>query len=212
MIGQHLRVRKAGRWIHAIDCGDETVLHLGEETPRRVRRAYRPEFVAGAEVVEPVLHRERTFAPKEIVQRAYSRAADTTLAAMFSDSESFAEWCATGRLPGPRNFAVEAAPAPAAAPAPPKPAPKPAARAKAPAKAKAAVKAKAPAEVKAKANAPAKTRAKVKARPAAKAKAAPKRAAAKPAKAAKAAKKSAGRKPATRRAAKARRPASRGKR
>jgi hypothetical protein len=195
MIGQHLRVRKDGRWIHAIDCGDETVLHLGDDSPRRVRRAYRPEFVAGAEAVEPVLHRERTFAPKEIVRRAYSRAADPTLAAMFADSEAFAEWCATGRLPGPRNVVLEPVPAaPAAAQPAPKPAPKPAK--KAAAKARPAVKAKPAARAKAKA------RPKAKAKPAAKAKATAR--AAKPAKRAAA-------KPARKPAPK-RKPAKRGKR
>jgi hypothetical protein len=107
MIGQHIRALKGGRWIHAIDCGDETVLHLAEDTaPRRVRRAYRPEFVAGAESIESVTHRERTFPPGEVVRRAYSRAADPTLATMFRDSEAFAEWCTTGWLGGPRNVAV----------------------------------------------------------------------------------------------------------
>jgi hypothetical protein len=108
MVGQHIRALKGGRWIHAIDCGDETVLHLADEAaPQRVRRAYRPEFLAGSTAVEVITHRERTFPAKEIVQRAYSRASDPALAAMFRDSEAFAEWCATGRLPGPRNVAVE---------------------------------------------------------------------------------------------------------
>ena len=50
MVGEHIRALKGGRWIHAIDCGDETVLHLVEEAaPPCVRRAYRPEFVAGAQ-------------------------------------------------------------------------------------------------------------------------------------------------------------------
>jgi hypothetical protein len=30
MVGEHIRVLKDGRWIHAVDCGDETVLHLAE--------------------------------------------------------------------------------------------------------------------------------------------------------------------------------------
>jgi hypothetical protein len=108
MIGEHIRALKDGRWVHAIDCGDETVLHLAEDAaPRRVRRAYRPEFVAGAQSVESVTHRERTFPPVEVVRRAYSRAADPTLAVMFGDSQAFAEWCTTGRMPGPRNVAVE---------------------------------------------------------------------------------------------------------
>lgn len=110
MLGEHIRVLKGGRWIHAIDCGDETVLQLVESAPPpRVRRAYRPEFVAGAEAVEVVTHRERTFPAKEVVRRGYSRASDPTLAAMFQDSEAFAEWCKTGRIPGARNYAVELA-------------------------------------------------------------------------------------------------------
>src|SRR5512146_635799 len=120
MVGQHIRILKGGRWVHAVDCGDETVLHLAAEAPPpRVRRAYRPEFVAGAEAVEVVTHRERTFPPKEIVKRAYSRASDPALASMFADSESFVEWCTTGRLSGARNFAVDVpglAPAAAAGP------------------------------------------------------------------------------------------------
>jgi hypothetical protein len=117
MVGEHIRALKGGRWIHAIDCGDETVLHLVEDAaPPRVRRAYRPEFVAGAESVEHVTHRERTFAPKEVVRRAYSRATDPALAAMFGDSQAFAEWCITGRVVATRNVAVAV---PGIAPAPP---------------------------------------------------------------------------------------------
>ncbi len=109
MIGDHIRTLKAGRWTHAIDCGDETVIVLGDDAAPspRVRRSYRPEFVAGADTVEIVLHRERTFPAEEVVARAYSRVSDLALAAMFRDSEAFAEWCVTGRLPaGPRNVAI----------------------------------------------------------------------------------------------------------
>lgn len=127
MVGQHIRILRSGRWVHAVDCGDETVLHLAEEAPpARVRRAYRPEFVAGADAVEVVTHRERTFPAKEIVRRAYSRASDPALATMFPDSEAFVEWCTTGRLSSARNVALDVpgltspasapAPAPAAAP------------------------------------------------------------------------------------------------
>jgi hypothetical protein len=107
MIGEHIRALKGGRWIHAIDCGDDTVLHLAEEpAPPRVRRAYRPEFVAGAAAVEAVTHRERTFPPLEVVRRAYSRASDPALATMFGDSASFADWCTSGRVRAARNVAV----------------------------------------------------------------------------------------------------------
>jgi len=152
MIGDHIRTLKAGRWTHAIDCGDETVIVLGAEDgqPPRVRRSYRPDFVAGAEAVEVVLHRERTFPAEAVVARAYSRIADPVLASMFRDSEAFAEWCTTGRLPaGPRNVAIAvSAPAPRTAaparpPAPAAPRPKPKARAAVKAKPASAAKAKA---------------------------------------------------------------------
>lgn len=99
MIGEHIRALKDGRWTHAIDCGDETVIHLAEDDPppSRVRRSYRPQFIAGAEVVEVVRHRERTFPANEIVARAYSRISEPGLSATLRDSEAFAEWCVTGR-------------------------------------------------------------------------------------------------------------------
>jgi hypothetical protein len=117
MVGEHIRARRDGRWIHAIDCGDETVIQLAEDAPgpASVRRSYRPTFVQGAETVEVVTHRERTFPPVEVVARAYSRIADPTLAAMFRDSEAFAAWCATGRLPsGAPNVVAPGASAPPA--------------------------------------------------------------------------------------------------
>jgi hypothetical protein len=184
MVGQHIRILKGGRWVHAVDCGDETVLHLTEETPPpRVRRAYRPEFVAGAEAVEVVTHRERTFPAKEIVKRAYSRASDPALAAMFHDSESFVEWCTSGRLSAARNVAVEVPGIASAQPKPPA-APK---NGKPTGAAKAAVGAKPAAK--------------------ARAKAAPKKAAARAPKKKVAARKASPRKVAKRAAVKAKRPA-----
>lgn len=106
MVGEHIRTRRGGHWTHGIDCGDQTIIHLAEDASR-VLRSYRPEFVSRAEAVEVVTHRERTFPAGEIVARAYSRIADPALAAMFRDSEAFAEWCATGRLPAaPPNLAL----------------------------------------------------------------------------------------------------------
>jgi hypothetical protein len=134
MIGDHIRTLKAGRWTHAIDCGDETVLALLDEAgrPPRVGRSYRPEFVAGAESVEIVFHRERTFPAAEVVARAYSRIADPALASMFRDSQAFAEWCTTGRLPvAPRNVAIGAPALSGRAATPPPIAPAAAARPKA---------------------------------------------------------------------------------
>jgi lecithin:retinol acyltransferase len=115
MMGEHIRALKRGRWNHAIDCGDETVVHLANEASPSlaVRRSYRPEFVSGAEVVEVVTHRERTFPADEVVARAYSRIGDPALAAMFRSSESFAAWCTTGRpTAAPGAFAAGAAATP----------------------------------------------------------------------------------------------------
>ena len=99
MIGKHIRALRGGRWSHAIDCGDETVILLDEEGgPALIRRSYRPEFVSGARSVEVVPHREATLPPEEVVARAYSLMGDPEAAAKFRDSASFAEWCATGRL------------------------------------------------------------------------------------------------------------------
>jgi hypothetical protein len=101
MIGKHIRALRGGRWSHAIDCGDETVIQLDEEgSPALIRRSYRPEFVSGARSVEVVPHREATLPPEEVVARAYSLMGDPEAAAKFRDSASFAEWCATGRLGG----------------------------------------------------------------------------------------------------------------
>ncbi len=104
MIGDHIRVLKGGRWFHGIDCGDETVLHVAEEQPSitgsRVTRTYRLAFVMGANAVEVIAHREPVFPASMVVARAWSPIRDPALAAMFADSEAFAHWCKTGRLPG----------------------------------------------------------------------------------------------------------------
>lgn len=149
MLGDHIRTLKAGRWTHAIDCGDETVIVLarGAAEAPHVRRSYRPEFVAGAETVEIVRHRERTFSADEVVARAYSRISDPALASMFRDSEAFAEWCTTGRVPNaPANVAISVPGV--AAPARSEPPPERSATAKRPRRAtrKPAAKAKAKAK------------------------------------------------------------------
>jgi hypothetical protein len=109
MIGDHIRAMRGGRWNHGIDCGDRTVIHVeANAVPgNRVRRSYRPMFEAGAETVEVVVHRERVYAPKAVVARAFAPIRDPALAAMFGDSEAFACWCKAGTLPErPRNHAL----------------------------------------------------------------------------------------------------------
>jgi hypothetical protein len=148
--GDHLRVLKDGVWDHAIDVGDRTVIRW---VPRLgVLRSGQGEFVSGAERGEVVVHRERTFKPREVVARAFSRFAESAYAAMFSSAEQFATWCKNGQLPAvagapaaPRKAAArKAAPAKAfARAAPRKAAPeKPAPKGKAPARGAAARPAK----------------------------------------------------------------------
>jgi hypothetical protein len=121
MVGDHIRARRGERWVHGIDCGDETILHVNDgPSGPRVARTYRPAFVGGAAEVEVVAHRERVFPAKMVVARAWSPIRDPALAAMFADSEAFARWCKTGRLPeAPANFAIAAAPGATPAPAAP---------------------------------------------------------------------------------------------
>jgi len=116
--GDHLRVLKDGVWDHAIDAGDRTVIRW---VPRLgVLRSGLGEFVAGAERGEVVVHRERTFKPREVVSRAFSRFAETAYSAMFHSPEQFALWCKNGRLPAappastaPKRAGARAAPKPA---------------------------------------------------------------------------------------------------
>ncbi len=116
MIGDHIRALRDGRWSHGIDCGDRTVIHVevGAAPGSRVQRSYRPTFEAGAAAVEVVLHRERVYAPKAVVARAFAPIRDPALAAMFGDSEDFACWCKAGRLPERPRKAVPIEPAAAA--------------------------------------------------------------------------------------------------
>jgi hypothetical protein len=176
MIGDHIRTRKDGRWSHAIDCGDQTVMFLSEDPAlppgSRVQRAYRPDFVAGADAVEVVIHRERVYPPRQVVARAFSRARDPAAAAAFRTSAEFAAWCKVGRagmtleeaaavvaLPG-APVARERKPAPARARPKAAPARKPAAKAKVAAKpARPAAKKPAPKKAAPKKAAPRKTKA-----------------------------------------------------
>lgn len=99
MIGDHIRALKGGSWVHGIDGGDGTVLHLGEGPGPTVLRTYRPLFVEGSEAFEVVTHREPVFPPRSVVARAFGPLRDPALAAMFADSAAFAHWCKSGRMP-----------------------------------------------------------------------------------------------------------------
>jgi hypothetical protein len=116
MLGDHIRALKGGRWIHGIDGGDKTVLHLGDRPGPRVLRTYGPLFVEGAEAVEVVAHREPVYPPRSVVARAWSPVRDPALGEMFGDSEAFAHWCKSGRLPeGAATPPAAGGPAPEAA-------------------------------------------------------------------------------------------------
>jgi len=185
--GEHLRISIGGRFDHAVDCGDRTVLHLALPPNGRlpaVKRSLLADFTYGAERVEVVRHAERTHPPKMVVSRAFSKLGDSAAWAMFPSPEHFVVWCLTGQAPiahpEPEAAAAPAEVAPAA-PVAAKPAGK-AAPARAPAKAGAKPKAKVKAAPRAAAKAAKKPARKAAKKPqAAKARAAtPKKAARKP--------------------------------
>ena len=96
MTGDHVRFLRGNVWEHAIDVGDRTAIHFA--TGEGVRRAPLAQL-AGATPVEVVTHTEPVFAPRRVVDRAFSRLAETAYRGMFRDSEAFAVWCKSGRVP-----------------------------------------------------------------------------------------------------------------
>ena len=160
-LGEHLRILIGGRFDHAVDCGDRTVLHLAFAEERghpAVKRSLLRDFTGGAERVEVVRHGTRTYAPKMVVSRAFSKLGDSTAWAMFPTAEHFVSWCLTGQAPvlpsEPGVPFTEGAPAPevtalAKVPAalpPAKAAPRPARKKARPAKVAAKAKAARPAK------------------------------------------------------------------
>jgi hypothetical protein len=94
--GDHIRILREGRWLHAIDVGDRTAIHFG---PGGLRRSLVDDLARGAEKIEVVTHPQRVYAPKAVVARAFSRFAEAAFGAMFADSEAFAVWCKMGNIP-----------------------------------------------------------------------------------------------------------------
>ncbi len=120
--GDHVRVLREGRWDHAIDCGDRTVIHFVGGPGAAIRHSPLADFARIGERVEVVPHLERVHPPREVVARAYSRMGDPAFAHMFGGAEQFAVWCKSGLLPPPSGAApwplpAEAAPARVRAPA-----------------------------------------------------------------------------------------------
>ncbi len=122
--GDHVRVLREGRWDHAIDCGDRTVIHFVGGSGAAVRHSPLGDFAGIGERVEVVPHPERVYPAREVVVRAYSRMQDPSFAHMFADAEQFAVWCKNGLLPpaatgtggGSRPARAAAAPANVGAP------------------------------------------------------------------------------------------------
>ncbi len=177
-LGDHIRTLANGRFDHAIDCGDMTVIHLvpapGGAGRAEVRRSRLSDFTTGAERVETVTYPQRGYAPRMVMARAFSRVGDSAAWAMFPSAEHFATWCVNGQAPAPS--AGPAAPEPPAR-APPEPGPtRPArkARPKVRAAKKATARRKAPPRKPARRKAPARPKAR---RPVRKVRAAPRRAA-----------------------------------
>jgi len=117
--GEHLRILTGGRFDHAIDCGDRTVLHLampsGGGLPL-VKRSLLADFTRGSERVEYVRHAERTHPVRMVVSRAFSKLGDTAAWAMFPTALHFVAWCLTGQAPLAHGERERAEP-PTAAPA-----------------------------------------------------------------------------------------------
>jgi hypothetical protein len=107
--GDHIRITKGGGSEHAIDVGDRTVIHFA--TGKGVRRSRLAALASDGARVEVVTHRERVFPRKQVVARAFSRFAESAYAAMFQDSEAFAIWCKSGKVPM-RASAIPSAPEP----------------------------------------------------------------------------------------------------
>jgi hypothetical protein len=94
--GDHVRARRGGVWDHAIDVGDRTVVRYAAGAG--IQRCEYADFVAGADEVEVVVHRERVYRPPLVVARAFSRFAESAFNSMFGSSEQFALWCKSGKL------------------------------------------------------------------------------------------------------------------
>jgi hypothetical protein len=112
--GEHIRIVGGGRVVHAIDCGDRTVLHLadGDGGPATVRRSLLADLTQGTATVEVVRAAHQVYPPQMVVARAFSKLGDPAAGAMFPTSEHFAAWCVSGQAPRP-------SPRPAAPPPPP---------------------------------------------------------------------------------------------
>jgi hypothetical protein len=106
--GDHLRVLREGRWDHAIDCGDRTVIHFAAGAGPAIRRSPLADFARTGERVEVVPHAERVYPPREVVARAYSRMRGPSFVHMFADAEQFAVWCKSGFLPPPHAGTADA--------------------------------------------------------------------------------------------------------
>ena len=162
-LGDHIRTIANGRFDHAIDCGDRTVIHLVAAASgagrAEVRRSRLSDFTMSAERVEVVTHSQRGYPPRMVVARAFSRLGDSAAWAMFPSAEHFATWCFNGQAPasgaGP---AIPEPPTPSArAPGSARPAPKPRSKTR-PAKKRAAPR-RAPPKKPARRKAPARPRA-----------------------------------------------------
>ena len=112
--GDHIRITKGSGSEHAIEVGDRTVIHFA--TGEGVKRSRLSALASDGARVEVVTHRERVFPRRQVVARAFSRFAESAYSAMFPDSEAFAIWCKTGKVPV-RTSAVPSAQAAQGTPA-----------------------------------------------------------------------------------------------
>jgi hypothetical protein len=118
--GEHIRIVGGGRVVHAIDCGDRTVLHLveGDGGPATVRRTLLSDLTQGDGLVEVVRAAHKVYPAQMVVARAFSKLGDPAVGSMFPTSEHFAAWCVSGQPPRPPTRTAPPRPAPVLAPAP----------------------------------------------------------------------------------------------
>jgi len=114
--GDHIRILTGAEQVHAIDCGDRTVLYLAagrDGSGGQVRRSLLSELARGADRVEVVRHAHAVYPAQMVVARAFSRLGDPSAGSMFRSSDHFAAWCLTGQgpLPQPGPSIPAAAPA-----------------------------------------------------------------------------------------------------
>ncbi len=100
-LGTHLYSPRTGYFHHGICVGSNTVIgragdHRKDMASARIRAVSLEEFADG-HAIGIVRYAEPTFAPEEIVRRAWSKLHDPGYDLLRKNCEHFARWCTVGR-------------------------------------------------------------------------------------------------------------------